>query len=148
MKLSIVIFLALAMIGCAASRSKSTIGPGKENEAVLDFIFTGELVETDRIRLSEPIKYLYVNDWWVVVPTRRSDYLVGFRGRCDELRRRKWTSDMIDIRVSARVLHSDYDTIRGCKVGRIYELTEAQLEELRVLGDAPGEDQYVPQAKE
>lgn len=148
MKRFILIALALALTGCATSKSRSTLSPGKENEAVLDFIFTGELVETDRIRLNEPIKYLYVNDWWVIVPTRRSDYLVGFRGRCDELRRRKWTSDMIDIRVSARVLHSDYDTIRGCKIRRIYELTEIQLRELSALGDAPGDDEYVPQAKE
>ena len=148
MKSYIVVMAALALAACAASRSGTTKAPGKENEAVLDFIFTGELVETKRIRLSEPIKYLYVNDWWVVGPTRRGDYLVGFRGRCEELRRRKWTSDMIDIRVSARVLHSDYDTIRGCKIGRIYELTEIQLQELSALGDAPGDDQYVPQAKE
>ena len=50
---------------------------------------------------------------------------------------------MIDIRVSGRILYADFDTIRGCSIGKIYELPEAQLEELRVLGDAPGNDVFI-----
>jgi hypothetical protein len=78
-------------------------------------------------------KYLYVNEYFVVMPAGRDNYLIEFRGPCDALRRRNWTSDMIDIRVSARVLHADHDTLRGCAIDRIFELSEAQLKELSTL---------------
>lgn len=142
MKTTAFIAAMLALAGCA-STSTERLGPGKETEAVRDFIIAGELRELNIIRLTEPIKYMYVNDHFVVVPQRHGDYLVEFRGRCTELRKRKYTADMIDIRVSARVLHADYDTIRGCKIGRIYELTEERLIELAGLGDAPGNEQYL-----
>jgi hypothetical protein len=67
------------------------------------------------------------------MPAGRDNYLIEFRGPCDALRRRNWTSDMIDIRVSARVLHADHDTLRGCAIDRIFELSEAQLKELSTL---------------
>ena len=142
MKVTIAVFLSLGVSACSSLPSEAH-WPGKENEAVLDFIVASELQEVRIIHLNEPIKYLYVNDNFVVVPTRRGDYLVGFRGRCSELRTRKYTADMIDIRVSARVLHSDFDTIRGCKIGAIYELSDLQFKELSALGDAPGQEQYL-----
>lgn len=85
------------------------------------------------IRHYELTSYLYVNKYFVVMPAGRDHYLIEFRGPCDALRRRKWTSDMIDIRVSARVLHADHDTLRGCNIDKIYELTEPQLVELSTL---------------
>lgn len=144
MRQQFVAALSLALTACASTNSGPS-WPGKENEAVLDFIVASELVEVNLIHLNEPIKYMYVNDNFVVVPTRRGDYLVGFRGRCTELRKRKYTADMIDIRVSARVLHADFDTIRGCRIGKIYELTELQFQELAALGDAPGEEVFIPE---
>ena len=144
MRLYIAVVLSLTITACVSTRP-APVWPGKENQAVLDFIVASELVEVKRIRLSEPIKYMYVNDNFVVVPTRRREYLVGFRGRCSELRKRKYTSDMIDIRVSARMIHADIDTIRGCTIGDIYELTELQFEELAALGDAPGDEVFIPE---
>ena len=144
MRLQVAAVVSLALTACASTNSGPS-WPGKENEAVLDFIVASELVEIRTLRLSEPIKYMYVNDNFVVVPVRRGDYLVGFRGRCTELRKRKYTADMIDIRVSVRVLHADYDTIRGCRIGKIYELTELQFKELAALGDAPGDEVFIPE---
>ena len=144
MRRYIAVFLSLTLAACASTKP-APVWPGKENQAVLDFIVASELVEVNRIRLSEPIKYMYVNDNFVVVPTRRREYLVGFRGRCSELRKRKYTSDMIDIRVSARMIHTGVDTIRGCTIGEIFELTELQFEELAALGDAPVDEVFIPE---
>ena len=134
----------LALTACSAPVEK--LSPGKETEAVRDFVAVTELKEVDRIRRYEQIKYLYVNDFFIVFPTRRLDYLIEFRGRCTELRRRQWTSDMIDIRNSARIIYAGFDTLRGCVIDKIWELPEAQLEELRFLGDAPGNDEFMPAA--
>jgi hypothetical protein len=134
----------LVLIACSGTVSK--LGPGKETEAVRDFVVASELQEVNKIRLTNQIKYQYVNDYFIVFPTSRGDYLIEFRGRCSELRNRIWTADMVDIRVSARLLYADYDTLRGCSIARIYELPELQLEELKQLGDAPGNEIFIPQA--
>jgi hypothetical protein len=133
----------LALSACSTSPPRQW--PGKETEAVRDFVLVSELHEVDRVRRYDQMKYLYVNDFFVVFQTRRGDYLMEIRGRCTELRSRLWTSDMIDIRASTRVLYAGHDTIRGCVIDKIYELPEPQLEELRLLGDAPGEDEFIPQ---
>ena len=145
MRLHITVVISLALTACSAPVEK--LSPGKETEAVRDFVVVSELKQIDRIRRYEQIKYLYVNDFFIVFPTRRLDYLIEFRGRCTELRRRQWTSDMIDIRTSGRIIYAGSDTLRGCVIDKIWELPEAQLEELRVLGDAPGNDEFMPGAE-
>ena len=142
MRLHIAVIVALALTAC--STSSQFAKPGKETEAVRDFVVATELQQVKKVRIYEQMKYLYVNDDFIVLPTSRGDFLVEFRGPCTELRSRLWTADMIDIRVSARVLFSGHDTIRGCVIGKFYELPEPQLEELRVLGDAPGSNVYIP----
>jgi len=136
MRLHIAVILALAVTGCAISGDVTI--PGKDLEAVRDFVVASELQEINSVRLHEQIKILYVNDYYVILPNRRDKYLIEFRGRCAELRERKWVADMIDVRVNSKMLYSDHDTIRGCVIGTIYEIEESQLEELRVLVDAPG----------
>lgn len=142
MRLHIAVLVALSVGAC--STASTVPWAGKDLEAVRDFVVVAELKQVKKIRLYEQMKYLFVNDFFIVFQTSRGDYLIEFRGRCSELRRRLWTADMIDIRVSARMLYADHDTIRGCVIGKIFELPESQLEELRVLGDAPGEGQYIP----
>ena len=146
MRNPIAVVTLLLLTACTNSGGTVT-APGKELEAVRDFVVAVELEEVKMIRRWEQLKYLYVNDYFIILQTRRGDYLVEMKGRCSVLQSRNWTSDMIDIRVSTRILYADFDTIRGCGIGSIYILPEAQLEELRVLGDAPGNDVFVPQAK-
>ena len=141
MRLLITVIALLALTGCSHSGTRER--HGKETEAVKDFIAAAELPEVGKIYLDDEIRYFYVNDDFVVIPTKNDYYLVEFRGTCYQLRSRRWTSDMIDIRVTKRLLYAKFDTIRGCVVGRIYELSDAQLEELRYLGDAPGEEQFI-----
>lgn len=131
MKSLIAASASLFLIACASSKPPPP--PGRYVESVRDFVSVNELEEVDRIRHQEQTKYLYVNEYFVVMPAGRDHYLIEFRGRCDSLKRRNWTTDMIDIRVSARVLHADYDTLRGCGIDRIYKLTESQLVELSTL---------------
>lgn len=135
--------IVLALSACATPVDR--ISPGKDVEAVRDFVAAGEMQELNSVRLVEQIRVQYVNDYFVVIPTRRDQYLVEFRGRCSGLRERKWVSDMIDIRVHSRMLYSDHDTIRGCVIGNLYELSDSQLEELKSMGDAPGDEVSVSQ---
>ena len=132
----------LLITGCSSTSTQP-----QEIEAVRDFVAATELEEVNEIRLSETLRYTYVNDRYVTVPTRRGDYLVELRRDCFELRRNDFTPEMVDVRDNQNVLRARFDTIRGCYIGTIYEITEAQREELRNLGDAPGDETYLPDEK-
>lgn len=139
MNRKLILSAALLMAGCSSTSTQP-----KEIEAVRDFVVAAELPEVSKIRLSETLSYTYVNDRYVTVPTRRGDYLVELRRDCFELRRSTFTLEMVDVRTSQNLLQARIDTIRGCQIGRIYEITEGQREEIRSLGDAPGDDIYLP----
>ena len=142
MRITTILTATLILTACAGTATRVS-SPGKELEAVHDFVAASQLVEVERLRLYDEIKMLYVNDHFIIIPERRGHHLIQFRSRCDELQERQWAAGMIDRRVSSRYLYSDHDTIRGCVIGHIYELSNAQLEELRYLGDAPGEEVFM-----
>lgn len=142
MRLPAAIVLPLLLSACAGMQSEVD-PPGKELEAVRDFVVVSELEALKKIRLEDQLKYYYVNDHYVVLPTRRGNYLVEFRGACSELRSARWTGDMIDHRTSARLLYADHDTIRGCRITTFYGLSGPKLHELASLGDSPGRASYL-----
>ena len=117
----------------------------QEIEAVRDYVAAAELVEVEQIRLTRSMSYTYINDRYVIVPTRRGDYLVDFNRDCFELRRQEWTPEMVDRRDNSNTLRARFDTIRGCHIGRIYEISDAQRVELKDLGDAPGDEIFLPE---
>jgi len=135
--------LAIMVVGGCSSTSQSP----REVEAVRDFIVATEIEEVSEIRLSRQMSYTDLNDRFVVIPTRRGDYLVEFQRECRELKQAKITPEMVDVRINRNVLLAKFDTIRGCRIARIYEITGEQMEELKVLGDAPGDDFYLPDEK-
>lgn len=120
MRLTTISIALLTLAACGGTVTR--LGPGKELEAVHDFVAASQLVEVQRIRLYDQLRWVYVNDHFVVLPERRGNHLVQFCSRCDELRVPQWTGSMVDHRVSARYLYSDHDTIRGCVIRHIYEL--------------------------
>ena len=135
---------ALIVIAVTSACSSTTQRP-QEVEAVRDFVAAAELQEVNEIRLSQALSYTYVNDLFVTIPTRRGDYLVEFLRTCYELRQSQFTPDMVDVRDNPNILRSRFDTIRGCRISKIYEITEAQRAELRDLGDARGDDIFLPE---
>lgn len=145
MKVYIAILLALVLAACGGTVERQA--PGMENEAVRDFVATSDLHEVNKMRMRQQMEMKYINDYFIVVPQRDEYHLVEFRGRCTELRNRYWDAGMVDHRTNSRNLYSDRDTIRGCVIDRIFALTDAQVAELRVLGDAPGNDEASPQPK-
>ncbi len=126
-----------------AACSSTTQRP-QEIEAVRDYVVAAELEEVTEIRLREQMRYTYVNDRYVTIPTRRGDYLVEFLHDCWALRRNDFTPEMVDVRDNQNVLRARFDTIRGCRIAKMYEITAAQRTELTALGDAPGDEIFLP----
>ena len=129
----------LVVAGCSSTTQRP-----QEIEAVRDYVAAAELEEVTDIRLREQLNYTYVNDRFVTIDTRRGDYLVEFNRDCWELRQTQVSGGMVDVRDNHNVLRARFDTIRGCRIGKIYEITEAQREELTALGDAPGDEVFLP----
>lgn len=143
MKHLLVAFALPVLAACATEYDMQEI------EAVRDYIVANELTEVDRIRSSyRQFNYTYLNDQYVLIPTQRGDYLIEFDRLCRDLRRTDFTYEMIDRRDDANTLRARFDTIRGCRIGKIYEITDGQREELAELGDAPGDEVFLPDSED
>ncbi len=135
------VFLLMIMV----TGSCSTTPPAREVEAVRDFVVAAELEEVAEIRLRRQMSYTDLNVRYVTIPTRGGDYLVEFQRDCRDLQRPDFTPEMVDVRYDRNVLRAKFDTIRGCRIARIYAITAEQSEELKVLGDAPGDEIFLPE---
>ena len=121
--------LLILTAGCAASRAPAI------DDAVQDFIAVAELTEQEKIRTRGGFRYDELGERYVIVTTEINQYLVQFTRRCHELYEWDITPDF---RHEANVLRARYDTIRGCRIDRIYEVGEVQAQELMAIGERPG----------
>lgn len=129
MRITCLLAMALFLAACVTAR------PQIDKEAVEDFVSVRGLEQVDRIRTDTSEGYYELNEYFVIYQTRRGDYLFEFARRCWELDDRRVTPDE---RWDHNTIRARFDTLRGCRIANIYGLTEAEAEELKQLGDAPG----------
>lgn len=122
--------LIILLSGCATS-SDSHI-----TDAVADFIQVAELTPEKSIRTRGDYNYTIVSERYVVLKTYKDYYLAEFVRDCHELNEMRVPPDY---RYESNVLHARFDTIRGCRIASLYPIDEWQAEELKSLGDAPGD---------
>jgi len=113
-------------------------------EAVQDLIAVSEAKEVESFRRFEDHRFVYVNDYYITVDGRSDSYLVEFKSRCRALRRKGFTPDMVDYRRDANYISAKFDTYRGCRIGKIFEIDSVYLEELWEIRDAPKGETMVP----
>ncbi len=130
MKLLAAVILLVIFGGCATSSEPEISG------AVSDYIMAAELEEQDSIRTLGKYRHHIISEQYVTLETHKENYLVEFVRRCHELMQSEVTPD---IRYDKNILRSRVDTIRGCRIGRIYAIDKGQAEELQSLGDPPGD---------
>ena len=130
MKLLATVILLGLFAGCATS-SESEI-----SDAVSDYIKVAELENQDSIRTMGKFSYRIISQRYVTLEAHKENYLVEFSRRCHELTQYEVTPD---IRYEKNILRTRFDTIRGCRIGQIYAIDKGQAEELRNLGEAPGD---------
>ncbi len=141
MKRTVIMVAALTLSACATGYDV------KEVEAVRDYIAANNLQEVDKIRRDDQASYRYVNDHFVIQPSRDGDYLVEFVSVCRELRQR-FNNSMTDLRNDTSWLRARFDTIRGCRIATFYAINEGQRLEILELGDAPGDEVFLPEDEE
>lgn len=122
--------IAPLLLGCAGQPGPSA------TDAVDDFIVVSELEALDVARFRDQFNFKIITDEYVVLTSRGDYYLARFRRRCHELNQKEFAPD---IRFNRNKLRAGIDTIRGCRIDRLFAIDEAQAQELQILGKGPGE---------
>jgi hypothetical protein len=136
MKNALLILVVLLLAACAAQDEKKDESTQDMTQAVRDFIELRELEELDSLKSGSNDSWKSLDDYFLVYSGRRETYLVAFIRRCYELRDN--TRIVADERWDLNKVRARFDTIRGCRIDKIYALTEAEAAELRNIGEAPG----------
>jgi hypothetical protein len=100
-------------------------------QAVRDYVDVGELEQTDRIRTHGSDKWSPLTDYYALYKSRDGRYLLEFNRICRELTDN--TRITPDRRYDHNVMRRGIDTLRGCRIDRMYPLTEAQALEIEAL---------------
>ncbi len=124
------VLAALLLAACAATDED------ERPDAVADFIGVNELEEVGVIRSLDQLGQSVINENYVIVTTRREQYLLAYTLPC---RRFYYSTKKPDFRNDPRALYAKSDTFRGCRIKTLYRITDAQAGELKEIGRAPGE---------
>ena len=100
-------------------------------QAVRDYVDVGELEQTDRIRTHGSDEWSPLTDYYALYKSRDGGYLLEFNRTCRELTDN--TRITPDRRYDHNVMRRGIDTLRGCRIDRMYPLTEAQALEIEAL---------------
>ena len=123
---------AMLLSGCATQEKAVT---QDEEQAIRDYILVRGLEEVDRMRSSRSDSWDELDEFFIIYDTRRNMYLVEFSRACYELYESRVTPDLCR---EANTIRARSDTIRGCQIDKIFALTEADVAELKALGEMPG----------
>lgn len=132
MKTTTLFVACIALAACAASGDSKE---SRKDTAVLDFIEVNELESVDAVRTMEQLSSRKVNDTYLIVSTRKQDYLLEYYSRC---MRRFDGGVEPDIRQDSRALYPRVDTFRGCRIKAIYALEPGHADEVREIGKSVG----------
>jgi len=129
-KAGTLLLAAAFLVACATSQEQDE---RLEDTAIADFIAVNELASVDVIRTMDQLTFKEVSDEYVLVSTRREDFLLQYFNRCI-----RYTDGRVepDFRRDARALYAGADTFRGCRIKAIYALEPGQADEVREIAEA------------
>ena len=135
--------MALLGVACAATpddapdaNTKAAAKVILENDAIEDFIVVAELEEVSALRYLGRLDSEVLSERYVLVGDNRRQWVLVFATPCRKLEQSRIEADL---RRERNAIYAKFDTYRGCRIDRVYEISDGQAEELKILGDAPGE---------
>jgi len=131
-----ILMLATGLSGCATQDPTEKKSTQDQAQAVRDFIEVRKLEEVSEMHTGSSDSWQEVDQYFLVYEGRRDKYLVEFSRRCYALDDN--ARIVADRRWEANRIRARFDTIRGCQIGKIFALTEAEAAELESIGEAPG----------
>ncbi len=132
-RMALTAMIGVAMLAACAAR-KELVTQDTE-QAVRDFIEVRQLAETDLMRTSNDDHWDLIDQNFIIYEARKKMFLVEFSRRCFELDE---FPVVPDVRSSGNTVRARFDTLRGCRIARIFPLTEGEVEELKSIGESPG----------
>lgn len=136
MKTAMLLVACALCSACASQGKQEKTSTQDKVQAVRDFIEVRQLEELNLIETRAQDSWASIDDYFLIYKGRNASYLIDFNRRCWELSDN--TRIVADERWDSNKMRARFDTIRGCRLHRIYALTEAELAELQSLGEAPG----------
>ena len=128
--------IAVIVTSCAATEEQEDPSRQDVPQAVRDFIEVRDLESLESLRSGSNDGWQSIDDNFIIYSGRRDKYLVEFVRRCYELSDN--TRIVPDKRWDSNVVRARFDTIRGCRIAKIYALDKVEVEELKNIGEAPG----------
>lgn len=137
MKQVLLLLLGIALSACATKEGSQRENTERtQNQAILDFIDVRGLQEVDKLRSTERDGWDIVTMTYVIYKARRDRYLLEFSRPCYEMRDNREVTP--DLRTNPNIIRAKFDTLRGCRIARIFAMSRAEAEELQNIGEAPG----------
>lgn len=124
--------VVLLLVACATTDTEERV------TATKDFIEVNDLPESRFIRTLGEVRHEVLNERYVIVTVRKEHFLIEYAHRCEDDAHTNRVRP--DVRRDARRIYPLADTFRGCQIRTIYPISEEQAQELREIGEAPGED--------
>jgi hypothetical protein len=132
MNKNIALFAIVLLSACAAQDRAPT---QDTEQAVRDFIDVRELAEADQMRSSNRDSWHKIDQNFIIYEASKETYLLEFVRRCYELDQYPVVPDE---RKSGNLIRARFDTVRGCRIAKLFPLTEADAAELKAIGESPG----------
>lgn len=107
-----------------------------ETQAIRDYIEVGELQEVDSIRTRPTDGWAAATSYFALYEGRDGPVLLEFSHLCREMHDRSTVTP--DRRYDHNIIRSRADTLRGCRISKMYPLTEAQALEIEALANRDG----------
>ena len=136
MKKTALILAAAFLTACATQEPTEENSTQDVAQAVRDFIDVRELEEVNRLSTSQSDHWEQLDLNFLLYKSRRQTYLVEFTRRCWELDDNRRI--VADERRSGSHIYARFETIRGCRIRRLFALTEHEVAELENIGEAVG----------
>ena len=132
MRMTGTVIALLLLSACAATGDQDG---HRKHSPITDFIEVNELAEIDVIRTMDQLFSKEVDDRYVIISTRRQDYLLAYFSSCH-----KQLGGRVepDVRRDSRALYSGIDTYRGCRIKALYPITKGQVVEIQEIAEAFG----------
>lgn len=102
-----------------------------DTQAVRDYVEVGELREVDRVRTHGSDTWAPLTLHHAVYRSRDGYFLLEFTRACREMS--DHTAITPDRRYDYNAMRRGIDTLRGCRIEKMYPLTEAQAREIDAL---------------
>jgi hypothetical protein len=129
---TVVVLSSLALVAaCAGTREIPA-----DTEAVRDYVEVGELEQVDQVRTHGSDAWRPLTRHFVLYTGRDRHFLLEFTRACHEMY--DHTSVTPDWRYDHNMMRRGIDTLRGCRIDRMYPLTEAQVLEIEALVKTAG----------